>query len=161
MNTRVGLLSAGVAPDADLMPRGREPATDMPSGLRVLVVDDNDDAATSLAMLLTLSGHAVEVENSGSAALCQAGRFLPHAVLCDLGMPGMSGHEFAQQLRQDPRFVRTLLVALTGWGAEDDKRRARAAGFDAHLIKPASVDEVLALLARLQLSAGADSPVQG
>ena len=100
MNTRVGLLSAGVAPDADLMPRGREPATDMPSGLRVLVVDDNDDAATSLAMLLTLSGHAVEVENSGSAALCQAGRFLPHAVLCDLGMPGMSGHEFAQQLRQ-------------------------------------------------------------
>jgi CheY-like chemotaxis protein len=63
-------------------------------------------------------------------------------------MPGMSGHEFARQLRLDPRFARTLLVALTGWGAEDDKRRSREAGFDAHLIKPASLDEVTTLLAR-------------
>lgn len=137
------------------------PTPQTPAGLRVLVVDDNEDAAASLAMLLALSGHEVAVENSGPAALRKADDFLPHAVLCDLGMPGMSGHEFALQLRQDPRFVRTLLVALTGWGAEEDKRRSRAAGFDAHLIKPASVNEVLALLARLQPSAGADSPVQG
>ena len=124
-----------------------EPGT--PQALRILVVDDNEDAAASLAMLLALSGHAVEVENSGQTALRKAETFLPQAVLCDLGMPGMSGHEFATRLRQDRRFAATLLVALTGWGSEDDKRRSRAAGFNEHLIKPASVDEVAALLARV------------
>lgn len=135
------------------------PVPQMPVGLRVLVVDDNEDAASSLAMLLALSGHEVAVEHSGPEALRQADGFLPHAVLCDLGMPGMSGHEFALRLRQDPRFAGTLLVALTGWGADEDQRRSRAAGFDAHLIKPASVDEVMALLARLVPAAGPDSPV--
>ncbi|WP_457391632.1 hybrid sensor histidine kinase/response regulator [Roseateles sp. P5_E1] len=117
---------------------------------RILVVDDNDDAATSLAMLLSLSGHEVEVANSGPAALQTAASFLPQAVFCDVGMPGMDGHEFATRLRQDPRFASTLLVALTGWGSEEDKKRSRAAGFDEHLTKPASVDAVSALLARLQ-----------
>lgn len=130
-----------------------EPAQTPP--LRVLVVDDNEDAATSLAMLLALSGHVVEVENSGAAALAKADAFAPQAVLCDLGMPGMSGHEFARRLRQDPRFGATLLVALTGWGAEDDQRRSREAGFDAHLVKPASLDEVLALLGRADAPAPA------
>lgn len=129
------------------LPVRPEPGT--PQALRILVVDDNEDAAASLAMLLALSGHAVEVENSGQAALRKAETFLPQAVLCDLGMPGMSGHEFATRLRQDRRFAATLLVALTGWGSEDDKRRSRAAGFNEHLIKPASVDEVAALLARV------------
>ncbi len=108
---------------------------------RILVVDDNDDAATSLAMLLSLSGHDV--------ALHKAAGFLPEAVFCDVGMPGMSGHELATRLRQDSRFAATLLVALTGWGSEDDKKRSRAAGFDEHLTKPASMDAVSALLARL------------
>lgn len=138
-------LAAEDAEPAALPPSPDEALT---SPLRVLVVDDNDDAATSLAMLLALSGHVVEVEHSGPAALRKADSFEPQAVLCDLGMPGMSGHEFARQLRLDPRFARTLLVALTGWGAEDDKRRSREAGFDAHLIKPASLDEVTTLLAR-------------
>jgi two-component system, sensor histidine kinase len=119
------------------------------SPVRILVVDDNDDAATSLAMLLSLSGHEVEVANSGHDGLQAAANFLPQAVFCDIGMPGMDGHEFATRLRQDPRFAPTLLVALTGWGAEEDKRRARAAGFDEHLTKPTSVDVVSALLARL------------
>lgn len=147
---------------ARLIPLTRPPlpdATQVPS-LRVLVVDDNDDAAASLAMLLEVYGHVVEVENGGQAALQKAASFKPQAVLCDLGMPGMSGHEFARRMRQDPQFAGTLLVALTGWGAEDDKRRSRDAGFDAHLIKPASIDEVLALLAQHVPSPGADSKLE-
>ncbi len=125
------------------------PEPDAAKPVRILVVDDNVDAADSLAMLLSLSGHEVEVENSGETALVRADSFLPQAVFCDLGMPGMGGHEFATRLRQDARFTSTLLVALTGWGSEEDKKRSRAAGFDEHLTKPASVDAVTALLARL------------
>jgi len=116
---------------------------------RILVVDDNQDAAESMALMLGIDGHEVRVEHGGQAALKTAGSFLPQAVICDLGMPGMGGFEVATSLRQDQRFANTLLVALTGWGAEDDKKRSRAAGFDAHLTKPASMDAVAALLARL------------
>jgi signal transduction histidine kinase len=116
---------------------------------RVLVVDDNQDAAESMAMLLGIHGHEVRVEYGGQAALNAAVNFVPEAVFCDLGMPGMDGYEFATRLRQDRRFTKTLLVALSGWGAEEDKRRSRAAGFDAHLTKPASVDAAAALLVQL------------
>ncbi len=116
---------------------------------RILVVDDNQDAAGSMAMLLGMNGHEVRVEHGGQAALNTAASFLPQAVICDLGMPGMDGYEFAMRLRQDRRFANTLLVALTGWGADEDKERSRAAGFGAHLTKPASVDALAALLARL------------
>ncbi len=135
-------VAATVSSPAEVAPPATRPA-------RILVVDDNDDAATSLAMLLSLSGHEVLVENGGLAGLKTADSFLPQAIFCDVGMPGMSGHEFAMRLRQDPRFADTLLVALTGWGSEDDKKRSRDAGFDEHLTKPASVDAVDALLARL------------
>lgn len=117
--------------------------------LRILVVDDNGDAAHALAMLLSLGGHDVRVENSGAAGLKAAAELQPDAIFCDVGMPGMDGHEFASRLRQHARFANTLLVALTGWGSEEDKRRSRAAGFDEHLTKPASVDAVTAMLARL------------
>jgi len=116
---------------------------------RILVVDDNQDAATSMAMLLGIDGHEMRVEHGGQAALTTAASFQPQAVFCDLGMPGMDGYEVATRLRQDRRFAQTLLVALSGWGAEEDKARSRAAGFDAHLTKPASMDAVAALLARL------------
>jgi len=115
----------------------------------ILVVDDNQDAAESMALLLGISGHEVRVEHGGRAALDTALSFRPHAVICDLGMPGMGGYEVATRLRQDRRFANTLLVALSGWGAEEDKERSRAAGFDAHLTKPASMDAVAELLARL------------
>ena len=129
------------------LPAAAEPDAARPA--RILVVDDNEDAATSLAMLLSLSGHEVLVENGGPAALKTADSFLPQAIFCDVGMPGMSGHEFAKRIRQDARFAGTLLVALTGWGSEEDKKRSREAGFDEHLTKPASVAAVEALLARL------------
>jgi two-component system, sensor histidine kinase len=126
------------------------PAADMPepaAPLRVLVVDDNQDAAESLAALLALAGHHVRVAHGGQEALDTAPDFMPHAVFCDLGMPGMDGHEFARRLRRDGRFATTLLIALTGWGAEEDQRRSRAAGFDRHLTKPASAAALAALLA--------------
>ena len=117
--------------------------------LRILVVDDNEDAASSLAMLLSLSGHQVEVANSGPAALSMAVRLLPQVVFCDLGMPGMDGHQLAARFRKDPRLASTRLVALTGWGSEEDKRRSRASGFDEHLTKPASLQALSALLSSL------------
>jgi len=116
---------------------------------RILVVDDNQDAAESMAMLLSMTGHEARVELGGQAALNTAVSFLPQAIFCDLGMPGMSGYEFAKRLRQDRRGAKTLLVALSGWGADEDKEHSRAAGFDAHLTKPASMEAVTALLARL------------
>ena len=123
-----------------------EPAA--PRQLRILVVDDNEDAARSLAMLLSLAGHEVRVEHNGRAALGTASTFLPQAIFCDIGMPSMGGYEFAARLRRDPRFDATLLVALTGWGSEDDKRRSRGAGFNEHLTKPASPETVSELLSR-------------
>lgn len=116
--------------------------------LRVMVVDDNADAADTLAMLLQLNGHELRVEYSARAALDAAPDFLPDAVICDLGMPGMSGHEFATRLRKDRRFASAPLIALTGWGTEEDRRRTREAGFDHHLTKPAGVDSIEDLLTR-------------
>lgn len=138
-----------LAPQAAPLSPAPEVVTQPARPLRVLVVDDNRDAADSLALLLSLDGHDVRVEHSGQGALDAAAAFQPQAVFCDLGMPGMDGHEVATQLRRDTRFSTTLLVAVTGWGTEDDKRRSRAAGFDAHLTKPASEDALAALLSRV------------
>ena len=113
---------------------------------RILVVDDNEDSAESLTMLLRLQGHLVESAHDGPRALEAAERFQPDVILLDIGMPGMNGYEVARRLRQMPAGQRALLVALTGWGQEDDKRRAVAAGFDHHLTKPvdpARLSEVL------------------
>ena len=103
---------------------------------RVLVVDDNRDAAESLAMLLRLSGCHVEVAFDGASALKAADEFQPEIVLLDIGMPGLDGYETAQRLRVSPRGKRMLLVALTGWGQKEDKQRALQAGFDEHFTKP-------------------------
>jgi two-component system, sensor histidine kinase len=116
--------------------------------LRIMVIDDNVDAADTLAILLGVRGHAVRVEYSAKAALDGAEAFWPEAIFCDLGMPGMGGLAFAARLRQDRRFASTVLVAVTGWGAEEDQRRSRAAGFDYHLTKPISADSVDAILSR-------------
>jgi signal transduction histidine kinase len=124
-------------------------AAHAPRRLRVQVVDDNMDAAQMLGALLTLDGHDVRVDYSGAAALRTAVAFLPEVVFCDLGMPGMGGYEFASRLRHDARFAATRLVAVTGWGADEDRRRSRGAGFDAHLTKPASSESIAGVLATL------------
>ena len=103
---------------------------------RVLVIDDNVDGAASLAMVLELFGHAVRTVHSGADAVAAARAFNPHIVFLDLGLPGMNGYEVATCFRQEPALRGSVLVALTGWGSEDDKQRTQEAGFDMHLTKP-------------------------
>ena len=114
--------------------------------LRVLVADDNVDAAHTLVSLLTLAGHDTRVAHDGVAALAQAAQFRPELVFLDIGMPRMDGYETARRLRADPAQSGAMLVALTGWGAEEDRARTSAAGFDRHLLKPALPAEVAAVL---------------
>jgi CheY-like chemotaxis protein len=116
--------------------------------LRVLVVDDNRDAAETLSALLAIMGHAAPVAADGHQALRMIEGFRPDVVFLDIGMPGMSGYEVAQAVRSDPRFDGVRLVALTGWGGEADRARTREAGFDAHLTKPATVAAIESALAR-------------
>ncbi|PVX72277.1 ATP-binding protein [Paraburkholderia unamae] len=113
---------------------------------RVLVVDDNRDAAESLAMLLSIAGHDVRVAHAGEAALALARAFEPQAVLLDLGMPDLSGYEVARALRAMPQARDMVVVALTGWGQDEDRRKTIAAGFDWHITKPADPDQIKALL---------------
>ncbi|HYD57523.1 MAG TPA: ATP-binding protein [Burkholderiales bacterium] len=144
-----------VADVAPLLPVPRAPAPG--SGKRVLVVDDNNDAAESLGMVLKLMGAEVRVVHDGAAALAAFEAHKPSVVLLDIGMPGMDGYEVARILRTlDPQ-RRAALVALTGWGQEEDRRRARDAGFDHHLVKPAEITTLEALLASLEKGPGAFS----
>jgi CheY-like chemotaxis protein len=101
-----------------------------------LVADDNEDAADTLAMLLQLDGHEVRVAHDGRQALALAEAFRPHVALLDIGMPDLTGYAVAEALRREPWGSRIRLIALTGWGQESDRRRARAAGFDDHVTKP-------------------------
>jgi CheY-like chemotaxis protein len=103
---------------------------------RVLVVDDDADTVESLALLLRLRGHEVRVAREGSAALGEARHFGPEVVFLDLGLPGMSGLEVARRMRQEPGLEGVFLVAVSGYGREEDRQRAFDAGFDAHFLKP-------------------------
>jgi two-component system CheB/CheR fusion protein len=120
-----------------------------PPGRRVLVVDDNLDSVDSLALLLRIRGHQVQTAPDGPAALEAARAFQPEVVLLDIGLPGMTGHEVARRLRQLPGMERALLVALTGYGQDDDRRLSQEAGFNVHLVKPADPDQLQAVLAGL------------
>ena len=125
---------------------------------RVLVVDDNRDAADSLGMLLEFLGAEVRVVHDGPAALEAIAAFKPSVVLLDLGMPGMNGLEVARRMRGDPQLADTKLVALTGWGQREDRRRTHEAGFDYHLVKPADVGTLQSILS--MKDEGAASPVR-
>lgn len=117
--------------------------------LRLLVIDDNQDAAETLAMLLESHGHKALKAYSAQAGLAAAARFRPQAVFCDIEMPGMSGYEVARRMRADPRHAPALLVAVTGRGAREDQQRSLQAGFDSHLTKPVDYEAVRQALARL------------
>ena len=114
--------------------------------LKVLVVDDNADAAISMAECLRAVGHEVGVAWNGQDALEAARETPPDVVLLDLGMPCMNGYEAAHRFRADPATRSTVLVAVTGWGRDDDRRRTQAAGFAHHLVKPVDPADVIALL---------------
>jgi signal transduction histidine kinase/DNA-binding response OmpR family regulator len=128
-----------------------EPATEVPAatppiGCRILVVDDNGDAADATSVLLELSGHEVKTVGDGMDALAAAPIFAPDVVLLDIGLPGMDGYEVAVFLRGLPETRSSCLIALTGYGQPADRARAREAGFDHHLTKPADPDELLAVI---------------
>jgi len=121
------------------------------ASMRILVVDDNRDSAESLGMLLSLMGAEVRVVHDGPDALAAFASCLPHMVLLDIGMPGMDGYEVARRLRESQQEPRAALVALTGWGQDEDRRRVREAGFDHHLVKPADLDALQAIMASIQI----------
>jgi PAS domain S-box-containing protein len=113
-----------------------------PKGLRILVVDDNKDAADTMAELMRLIGHEVRIEYAGTAALTTAKVFQPDVVLLDIGLPGLNGYEVARAIRVDPRLKTSRLIAVSGYGQPSDRDQSKAAGFDAHLVKPVSFSDV-------------------
>ncbi len=130
----------GTAQDSEPKRAGR-PA------LRVLIADDNADQADGLALLLQMEGDDIRISYDGPGVLEAARSFRPQVVLLDIGMPGLDGYQVARRLRESPETRRALLVAMTGWGQEEDLRRSREAGFDHHLTKPfepALIEKLLA-----------------
>jgi PAS domain S-box-containing protein len=141
---RVPCLPEGGAPSDG--PAATQAPAGAREGLRVLLADDNVDAAETMSAVLEMSGHQVRTVYSGPEALRAAPAFAPDVMLLDIGMPGMSGYELAQALRADARYDNTVLVALTGWGSETDKAQAMQAGFDHHLTKPVDHEALEPLL---------------
>jgi CheY-like chemotaxis protein len=119
-------------------------------------VDDNVDAATSLRLLLKLLGHETLMAHTGQEAIVLTGRFSPDIIFLDIGLPAMNGYEVARAIRLLPDICQPRLIALTGWGSEEDKRYAREVGFDHHLTKPVDAEEVEETLRRLSTVSVAD-----
>ncbi len=123
------------------------PVTTTPKAQRkVLIVDDNQDAARLLSLIVKMLGNEVRVAGNGEEALKVAAEFVPEVILMDIGMPRMNGYEAARRIRQEPWGRSMMLVALTGWGQDEDKQKTREAGFDVHLVKPAEPAELQILL---------------
>jgi CheY-like chemotaxis protein len=114
--------------------------------LRILVVDDNRDSAESLAALLTIDGHELELAHDGAEAVDKAAAFRPHVVLLDIGLPKLDGYQACREMRKMPRGAEMDIVALTGWALDDDRDKAREAGFTRHLVKPIDFEELEQLL---------------
>jgi PAS domain S-box-containing protein len=137
-------------------PRTAAPVTRAAPGRRILIVDDSEDGAESLAMVLQLGGYETFKAHDGIEALEAAERLRPDAVLLDIGLPRLNGYEACRRIRKEPWGKNLLLVALTGWGQDEDRRRSREAGFDAHMVKPVDYDALMELLAELPAAPGPD-----
>ena len=135
------------APQPRVQGRGSPPKT---TSLRVLVVDDNRDAADSLGRMLTHLGWRTRVVYDGPAALEALESYRPNVMLLDLGMPAMDGFEVVRRLRERPDWENLTVVALSGWGQDEDRRKTAAAGFHYHLLKPAAVQQLEALLQSIE-----------
>jgi PAS domain S-box-containing protein len=133
----------------DVVPIASEPARETARPFRILVVDDNTDAAETTSAVLDMLGHETEVANDGNEALQKAQAFLPDVIFLDIGLPGMDGYEVARRLRRIPEVAHVTLVALTGWGGEDDLVQSKNAGFDQHLTKPVKLSTFEHLLSEL------------
>jgi CheY-like chemotaxis protein len=139
-------LASGAPPQ---VAQNEAPAASGKKQLRLLVVDDNKDAATTLATLLQLRGHEVLIAHDGKTALDVASTYRPELIFLDLGMPGMDGFEVARTIKSTPELRGTCIAALTGWGQPEDRRKAREAGCDHHLVKPPDAGAVDGLLGAL------------
>jgi CheY-like chemotaxis protein len=117
---------------------------------RILVVDDNADSAASLALLLKMSGNETATAHDGLAAVAAVEAFRPDVVLLDISLPKLDGHEAARCIRQGPWGKDIVLVALTGWGQDEDRRRSKEAGFDEHMVKPVDYEALMRLLASVR-----------
>jgi CheY-like chemotaxis protein/two-component sensor histidine kinase len=136
--------------DVEVQKQPKQHATNG-AGLRVLVVDDNLDSAETLALLLTFAGHDVRTAHEGETALQEAGSFHPQVVVLDIGLPKMNGYEVARRLRQQPEMSKACLIALTGYGQDEDRQRSKEAGFDHHLVKPVDPDKLQSLISSLSV----------
>ena len=116
---------------------------------RILVVDDNEDAARTLKTLLEWMGHTVALAHDGQAGVEAFHTFRPELILLDIGLPKLNGYEACRRIREDPASADVVILALTGWGQESDRRRSAEAGFDMHIVKPVDPDELESLLGRL------------
>jgi two-component system, chemotaxis family, CheB/CheR fusion protein len=163
----IGVSSGGKGAGTEFVVR--LPLTGAPSGIevappaaprlhRILVIEDNLDAAESLQLALRLEGHEVAVAHDGPQGIERARELPPEVVLCDIGLPDMDGYEVAKALRREPRLQNTLLVALTGYALPEDQRRAADAGFDAHLTKPVTVEMVQQVMDAVRPRPAADGP---
>jgi CheY-like chemotaxis protein len=154
-------LPVAVAPRADLANASASSTDTVAPPRRILVVDDNVDAARALGLVLRVLGHDVRVVFSSEDCLKALETFVPEVLFLDIGLPGMDGYEVARAVRRLPGMDELFLVALTGYGREEDRRKTREAGFDYHLVKPAGMQDVqllLATLAPLVPSASSTSP---
>jgi signal transduction histidine kinase len=134
---------AGAVPRVDAPARAPAERPASARAVRILVADDNVDFAMSLEAILTSHGHDVRVAHDGVAALAIAAQFAPQIAFLDIGLPGCNGYEIARTLRKSPHTAACRLVAITGWGQEDDRRRSREAGFDLHLVKPVEPSQLV------------------
>jgi PAS domain S-box-containing protein len=133
---------------ADAQPQAMAPVSKPTSTLRrrILIVDDNRDGATSLALLLTVNGHETDTAHDGLEAIEVAERFRPDTVLLDIGLPKLNGYEVCRRIREQPWAKDVLLVAVTGWGQEEDRYRSKEAGFNTHIVKPVDTDALVKIL---------------
>ena len=129
-------------------------ASERAAAQRVLIVDDNEDAAEMLALLLQHAGYSTQTAYDSRAALAAVDAWSPNVVILDIGLPDINGYDVARELRQSARFAGLALIALTGWGTQDDKQKAMAAGFDVHLTKPVDASALKGVLAQLEQRPG-------
>jgi CheY-like chemotaxis protein len=128
-----------------------QPATAraVPRRFRILVVDDNHDSALSLAMMLSIMGHETRTAHDGESAISTAETFLPEVVLLDIGLPKLNGYEVAQRIRESAWGTSMFLIAVTGWGQDEDRQRSTEVGLNLHMVKPVEPAALEKLLAEL------------
>jgi CheY-like chemotaxis protein len=124
--------------------------TTTPPHFRILVVDDNHDSALSLAMMLSIMGHETRTAHDGESAVATAESFLPDVVLLDIGLPKLNGYEVAQRIRENTWGQSMFLIAVTGWGQEEDRQRSSEVGLNVHMVKPVEPAALERLLSELR-----------